>query len=315
MKKNKLKGAKLYNGQYTLGHQIADGGFAVIYSAYEVGRKEPLAIKICNKFEDDYYSRSLIQEATLIQRLNHRNIVRLHLITREGKASVYYANAIELNPPPTFFLMEYLSGGTLNNYLDNVGQLTPPESATIALEIARALDHIHEKGIAHNDLKLENVVFRNHVNAGQPFEPVLIDFGIATRVNPPPAITFYVSAPEQLPGGQVPDPAKVDVWGLGVILYRMLGGRLPFSGNNEKSLTSRIKEVRPVSLRQLSTQVTSGLDGLIIDGCLAKNPSDRLTLLQLGQELKKYGDGVPAQQGGPSPQLKRNRWRFWERMS
>jgi serine/threonine-protein kinase len=311
-----LKGTTLYRGRYTLGEPIATGGFAIIYAATEIDRPEEVAIKICNRHDDASYSRSIVREAELIQRFHHRNIVRLHPIPRPGKASVSYANAVEMLDQPVFFVMEYLKGGTLSDYLEQVEHLTPPEAATVALEIARALDHIHMQGYAHNDLKLENIVFREPVEAGRPFAPVLLDFGIATRVLPPPGITLYIMSPEQLPHGSIysapeisqADSVKIDVWGLGVVLYRMLGGRLPFSGRNEKSLTERIRESRPTSLRALSPLVTAGLDEIVIDGCLAKNPADRLTLLQLGRELRRIaGDGVPAQKSGRSNQSRLSR--------
>lgn len=159
-----MKGTKLYRDRYTLGDPIASGGFAIIYEASETGRDEEVAIKICNKHDDISYSRSIVREAELIQRFHHRNIVKLHPIPRIGKASVSYANAVDLPNNPVFFVMEYLKGGTLDEYLRQVEQLTPPEAATIAVEIARALDHIHLQGYAHNDLKLENIVFREPVD-------------------------------------------------------------------------------------------------------------------------------------------------------
>ncbi len=314
-----MKGTKLYRDRYTLGNPIASGGFAIIYEASETGRDEEVAIKICNKHDDISYSRSIVREAELIQRFHHRNIVKLHPIPRMGKASVSYANAVDLPNNPVFFVMEYLKGGTLDEYLRQVEQLTPPEAATIAVEIARALDHIHLQGYAHNDLKLENIVFREPVQAGHAFTPVLVDFGIATRVMPPPGITLYIMSPEQLPQGSIhsapelsqTDSVKIDVWGLGIILYRMLGGKLPFSGRNEKSLTDRIRESRPTSLRSFSPLITAGLDEIVIDGCLAKNPAERLSLLRLGHELKRIcGDGVPAQKSGQSGKSRKSRWFF-----
>ncbi len=314
-----MKGTRLYRGQYILGDLIASGGFAKIHRAVEVGREEEVALKICARHDDMTYALSIKREAELIQRFNHRNIIRLYPITRPKKASVYYANAVELPSAPVFFVMEYLKGGTLENYLYRVEQISPAEAATIALELARALDHIHLKNYAHNDLKLENVVFREPVEAGKPFTPVLVDFGIATRVLPPRGGTLYIMPPEQLrqlnmetpPEQAQVDARKVDVWGLGVVLYRMLGGKLPFTGRREKTLTDRIKNSRPTSLRKLSRQMTAGLDSLIIDGCLAKKPGDRLSLLAVGRELKKWaGDGVPAQTDGRTSQPTSRKWFF-----
>lgn len=297
-----MKGSKLYNGRYILHEHIASGGFAYIYRATETGRPEDVAIKICSRHNDPAYARSIVKEAELIQRFNHRNIVKLHPIPRQDKASVYYANAVDLPQNPPFFVMEYLSGGTLEEYLEKVGPLPPEEAATIGVEVARALDHIHQKKYAHNDLKLENILFRRPVQAGQPFAPVLVDFGIATRVAPPQGGSLYIMSPEQLahidmaaPELHEFDPIKVDVWGLGVVLYRTLGGHLPFESRNERTLTDRIKQSRPTSLRLLSKNISAELDKIIIDGCLAKNPTERLTLLELGRELSTLaGRGVPA---------------------
>ncbi|MCP4361113.1 MAG: serine/threonine protein kinase [Chloroflexi bacterium] len=315
-----MKGAKLYRDHYTLEEHIASGGFADIYRASEVGRNEPIAIKICAKHDDVSYSRSIIKEAELLRKFNHRSIIKLHPIPRPDKASVTYANAIELPQHPVFFVMEYLNGGSLEDYLQEVGTLSPPEAATIALEVARALDHIHLKGYAHNDLKLENIVFREPVQAGKMFMPVLLDFGIATRVLPPQGGTLYIMSPEQLPLVSVNvapermndvDQVKIDVWGLGVVLYRMLGGKLPFSGRNTRSLTAQIKVSRPTSLREFSRQITAGLDEMVIDGCLAKDPNHRLSLLDLGIELRKVaGPGVPAQKSGHASSRK-SKWMFW----
>jgi eukaryotic-like serine/threonine-protein kinase len=291
-----LKGVKLYRGQYVLDDIIASGGFATIYRAYEAGRPEEVAVKLCQRTEDPVYNTVITKEAELIQRFDHPHIVKLLPIKREDKADVFHARATEFPGSPSFFVMEHLDGGTLEAYLRRVGKLTQPEAATIGLQIARALDHMHVKNYAHNDLKLENVVFREPVEAGKPFQPVLIDFGIATRVSRPQAGTLYIMSPEQV--GQINlhiapelsqevDLKKVDVWGFGVVLYRMLGGRLPFDARNERTLTDRIVHSRPTSLLELSADVNSYFDELIIDGCLAKNPADRLSLVDVGRELRR----------------------------
>jgi serine/threonine protein kinase len=110
------------------------------------------------------------------------------------------------------------------------------------------------------------------------------------------------------------DQVKVDVWGLGIVLYRMLGGRLPFEGRSERSLTQQILQTRPTSLHRLSPEISPYLYELIIDGCLAKEPSYRLPLLELGRELSNItgtDSTVVARLDGSSPrdeESKKSKW-------
>ncbi len=303
---NTLEGTKFYHNIYTIDEVIGLGGFAKIYRARQHEQYEPVAIKVANNFDDPSYAKSLREEAKILQRFSHQNIVCLKGIPRMDKeGEVFYANALELPGQPVFFVMEYLQGGTLDNYLEYVEKLSVPEAAAIGLQVARGLDHMHQCGYAHNDLKLENIVFRQPVVAGEPFAPVLIDFGIATRVQLPSAGSLYIMPPEQLArvklmtppeATEVLDRTKMDVWGLGVVLYRMLGGNLPFSGRSERSLTQRIYNSRPTSLSQLEKDIPKQMDELVIDGCLAKNPEHRLNLLELGRLLNGMaGSNVVAQ--------------------
>jgi len=299
-----LKGTRIYNDRFLLEGEIRSGGFATVWRAREADFPDPLALKIAHVTEDPGVARSVIKEAEIIQRLNHPGIVRLFQLPRPDRAPVAYARAVELPGMPYFFAMEYLTGGTLDDLMKEFKKLPLPEAATIALKVARALDHMHLRSYAHNDLKLENIVFRYPVVAGSPYTPTLIDFGIATRVQLQlTAGSLYIMSPEQLSqvklltapeAGDKVDHTKADVWGMGVLLYRMLGGRLPFEGRNDRSVTSRILKSRPQSLLQFAKDIPPELDSLIIDGCLAKNPDYRLSLVELGRALIYYGEDVPA---------------------
>ena len=116
--------------------------------------------------------------------------------------------------------------------------------------------------------------------------------------------SLYIMAPEQL--GQInlaqapelahgSDPTKVDVWGIGVLLYRMLGGRLPFADRNQERLTDLIRTSRPTSLANLSREVPPEIDTLVLDGCLAKDPRHRIDLVALGRRLNQIAGSARAQ--------------------
>lgn len=296
----------IYGGHYTLQERVASGGFAVIYRATEKERSEPVAIKLANDANDPTTGKSLREEAKILNRLEHRNIVKTFPIPRPGKLNnLDLARATELPGSPYFFVMEYLAGGTLEDYLRQVKSISLPEAAAIAVQIARAVDHMHRRAYAHNDLKLENVVFRHPIEVGEAFWPVLIDFGIAARIEAPKAASLYICPPERLSAlnlakapetvPQDVDLAKVDVWGLGIILYRMLGGWLPFSGS-ERSITRQIMTARPISLLEHNGNLPQEVDDLVIDGCLAKKPEERTTLFDLGHFLAAYAEGGEARQ-------------------
>lgn len=291
-----MKSVTLYHDQYVLEEKIASGGFATIYRARERGESELRAIKIAQTSDDAGIGKSIRMEARYLSELDHNSIVKVVPLTRANAHSVYSARAVELNGRPDFFVMEYLQGGTLNKLLEEFGPLPPPEAVAIALEIARALHHMHKEGLTHNDLKLENIVMRQPVHAGEAYTPVLIDLGVAARILPPEALSAYITPPEQVHHNKMETPPeleeeidrkKVDVWGLGVVLYRMLGGKLPFTGN-EKILTQRILHERPTALTRLSSLVSTELEELVIDGCLAKDPVNRLSMLDLGRTLLSH---------------------------
>lgn len=308
-----MKGARIYSGYYTLREPIASGGYATIYRAVEQDYPEEVAIKVGIVSTDPAYTASLLQEARILGALQHKGIVQLRPIPREGRAGVFSARAIELQGSPHFFVTEYLRGGTLDHYLKGVGKVTVTEAAAIGTDIAEALHYLHSKGYAHNDLKLENVVFRTPLARGEPFDPTLVDFGIATRITlQTDAGTTYIMSPEQISqiqnGGagyrEDPDHKKVDVWGLGVMLYRMLGGRLPFDSRNQKTLTTQIVNGRPPSLKTLNSEVSNEMDDLIVNYCLNKDHQRRIDLGELWRYLSRLG------QGGVVQTMKRS-WFSW----
>ena len=319
-----MKGTKIYQGHYTIGDVIASGGFATIYQAEEVGREESVAIKIAKKGGDHGVNASVYKEAEVLANFDHESVIYLYTIPpMVGKKDVrIWANVTNVQGNPPFFVMEHLTGGTLQRYMDHVKSISGEEAAAIGVQIARGLDHVHRKNFAHNDLKLENIVFRQPVTVGARFDPVLIDFGIATKVKMQTGQgTLYIMSPEQLALADEGlssaereeqesglDKKKVDVWGLGVVLYYLVAGQLPFPGRTAKGITSRIRHNQPEPLSGLvSHPISSYLEEIIVEGCLAKDPRYRLELIELGMALKGIAQEVTASKAGPS----RKRRRFW----
>ena len=309
---------KIYGGEYILGEKLGQGGFAEVYKASARSLHHDVAIKIgLVDYRGGVEAELIRKEARIVHELNngnygkgHHNIVKRYLIPnpKQGGSGLDSANVTERRGTPPFFVMEYLSGGTLQAYLDIVDKIPQAEAASIGLQIARALNYMNKyqpnRVYYHNDLKLENIVFRHPLKAGRVAEPVLIDYGTATdekRVLEK-FITYYIAAPEQLQNrpdfaGAVDlnyrfEPSKVDIWQLGIVLYYMLAGQQPFKGK-PGAITQRIIKEEPKDLEKVC-KVDPKLARLIMKGCLAKNPDHRPSIPRdIGPLLKSLGDNVP----------------------
>ena len=303
---------RILNGKFELIRPIADGGFARVFEAKRPDQPDiSLAIKIAkvDYKETQAYQASMLREANIIFDLGtpgHKSVVKLlpFADSNSKKSRPHrYARALELEGGPYFFVMEYLAGGTLDEYIELVEKVTVEEAASIGTEIARAISYIHRSGFYHNDLKLENVVFREPVKLDEPFEPVVIDFGIAAKETIDRGTgSLYIMSPERLEASRKTskfevdlDLEKVDVWGLGVVLYRMLAGQLPFAASGSKRLTEMIRKEMPELISKISEiKIPSELEKLVIHGCLEKNPQNRISIVELGKELAQFGVDVTA---------------------
>ena len=236
--------------------------------------------------EQAFYFEALNNEVETLKRLRHPNITRVFPIPRGLPRNPYTTRASELDGSPWICALEYLGGGSLDRRLKNRGTLSLDESLETAYQIGLALDHIHAKGMAHLDLKPDNILFRYPVeddwHAGL-FQPVLIDFGIAAKMSKtaPQAGSLAFMPPERirLMRGEIAsegyaDPSKADVYGLGVLLYRMLTGSLPFEGLPREELAEAILKNSPRSSRQINPSVPPRVDEIILSA-LEKEPDAR----------------------------------------
>src|SRR5579859_277617 len=203
-------------GNYRIIGKLGEGGLATVYRAEQLNIQREVAIKILKTKdgEDDFVKR-LEREAATIAHLSHPHIVKLFDYGQE--------NGI------TYLVTELIRGGSLANLIRK-GPLFPSEANRILQQLASALDHAHQEGIIHRDLKPHNILMDLNGNA------LLTDFGLARLVQTTTILTqsgmiigtpAYM-APEQWTGGII--DARTDVYALGVILFEMLTGRIPFSG-------------------------------------------------------------------------------------
>jgi tetratricopeptide (TPR) repeat protein len=256
---------------------LGRGGMGAVYRATDTLTGELVAVKVLDLHQTSEVSQTsevferFAREGEALRQLNHPNIVRM-------------VAAVEENGQH-YLVMEYVSGGSLEDLLARQGRLPPKRVAEIALEVADALTRAHHLGIIHRDLKPANVLLV------QDGTPRLADFGIAYLTDIPRLTqtgvlvgTVDYLSPE-ICQGEPPDECS-DIWAFGVMLFQMLTGSLPFEG---KSLTAKITAIltQPVpDLVRLVPEVPDALAGLVRQ-MLEKDPRQRVPSVRLvGSELE-----------------------------
>ncbi len=259
-------------GQFHLVEAIGSGAMGTVYRAWQSGMERAVAVKMlrADLLADDELRCRFVREGRAAARLNHPNIVSVHVVG-ETDAGVPY------------LVMEHLGGDTLDQLLDAEPRLPPERAVSIARQIACALSEAHAAGIVHRDLKPGNVVLLERRGAGELVK--IFDFGIAKiadaalldgevgRLTRDGAIfgTPHYIAPEQAQGGAL--DGRADLYSLGILLYRMLSGRLPFDGNAVAVLLAHIGRPPP-DLAEVAPDVDAALAALVMR-CLAKDPARR----------------------------------------
>lgn len=279
-------------GKYRVVGSLGSGAFGEVYEALQKGLERPVAIKVLTK-SDAHHKRAFEREAKRQAKLNHPSLVQVHDFGTLPKGH-------------PFLVMEYIDGGTLRQKLEKEAPLAPEDAGRIAEQIARALGAVHvgTAGSRHNpcppmvhqDLKPDNILIDGrgaHV----------ADFGLAAAVTELHERTAGVggSAPYMSPEqamaairpGMAPPPVdpRSDIWALGVILYEMLSGHQPFTGDNRDDVLDQIIKNSPTQLHTLS-KVPAELEQLV-DDCLKKEPSERVqSALKVTERLESWLDSV-----------------------
>ncbi|MGB8861914.1 MAG: Stk1 family PASTA domain-containing Ser/Thr kinase [Ilumatobacteraceae bacterium] len=273
------------NDRYEIQQRIGRGGMADVFLARDLLLDRPVAIKVLfPEFAvDPNFVERFRREAQSAANLNHPNIVGVY---DWGQ----YANTY-------FMAMEYVQGRTLADILRANGHVNSQQAAEIASEIAAALGFAHRNGVVHRDIKPANILI------GANGQVKVADFGIARAMNAPTesnltqagsvmgTATYF--SPEQAQGAQ-PDP-RSDLYSLGIVLYEMVAGRPPFSGENPVSIAYKQVHEQPQPLNQLVADVPKPFEAIVAK-LLAKKPEIRYpTAEAVRDDLRRFRNGEPVQ--------------------
>ncbi len=252
---------KKLDGRYELLELIGVGGMADIYKAKDVTEDRTVAVKILkNEFAaSEDFLRRFRNESKAIALLSHPNIVKIF--------DVGFTDKIQ------YIVMEYIDGITLTEYIARQGVLKWRDAVHFTTQVLRALQHAHDRGIVHRDVKSQNVMLLSDGTIK------VMDFGIArfnretdkTMSEKAIGSVHYIS-PEQARGEMTDE--KSDIYSVGVMLYEMLTGEKPFDGENPVSIAIKHMQMTPKKITEINSSIPEGLEEITIKA-MQKEPSKR----------------------------------------
>jgi len=270
---------KSIGGRYKILELIGGGGMSNVYLAHDAILDRDVAIKILryNFTNEDELHRRFQREASSATSLTHPNIVSIYDVGEE--ADMHY------------LVMEHVKGQTLKQYIQQHAPVSPKRAVTIMLQLTSAIAHAHQNQIIHRDIKPQNILMDEdgHVK--------ITDFGIAmalsatsfTKTNSVLGTVHYLS-PEQARGGIA--TVKSDMYALGIVLYELLTGQLPFSGESAVSIALKHLQAETPSVRKVVPSIPQSLENVVLKAT-AKDPKYRYDSVEaMREDLETVLDDV-----------------------
>jgi tetratricopeptide (TPR) repeat protein len=277
---------------YRLLQELGSGGMGVVYKAEDLRLKRHVALKFlpAHLTQDAHAKERFVHEARAASALDHPNICTIHEVAETEDGQLFIA-------------MACYGGETLRQRIEH-GPLGFEEACAITRQVASGLAKAHGKGIVHRDLNPSNIMIT------EDGVVKVLDFGLAklagqtrtTRTGTTVGTIPYMS-PEQLTGGE--SDARADIWSLGVVVYQMLSGKLPFRGDHAPAMMYAITNEEPQSLAQVRSGVPLEMT-VLVERCLEKDPDRRL---QSMDEVLRVLGSVRVAESLRRPRLRGRRWK------